>query len=187
MKTFTYKNATRIIQWGCDFDSLLELKFAISIRNDYEFLRSHIPVYYDPATKKPTNYIRENIRRYTPDFLIRHKKTGEAFLIEIKPRAFEGQDQLLLRKEVAENYIRWKNYDWKFRIIFSDEINLSAADIRLLNEYKKRLPLSDGKRAFQELNDKYDRARPRLFTSAPSARIIQFVMFGNQKHFKGGS
>lgn len=49
-------------------------------------------------------------------------KTGKAFVVEIKPRGFENHTQLLLRKEVAENYIRWKNYDWKFRVIFDEKI-----------------------------------------------------------------
>lgn len=61
----------------------------------------------------PTSYIRKCHRRYTPDFLIRRKETGKAFLVEVKPRGFENHPQLLLRQEVPENYIRWKNYDWK--------------------------------------------------------------------------
>ncbi|HUZ61432.1 MAG TPA: hypothetical protein VMU83_21835 [Hanamia sp.] len=44
--------------------------------------------------------------------------------MEVKPPGFENHPQLLLRKEVAENYIRWKNYDWKFKVIFDDEIIL---------------------------------------------------------------
>lgn len=99
LKPFKYGVSHKIIYWGCVFDSLLELKYAISIQKEYEFLRSHIPIYYDPVTKKPTDYIRQNIRRYTPDFLIRHKITSEAFLIEIKPRAFAGDSQLLMRKK----------------------------------------------------------------------------------------
>ena len=108
MKTFNYSGSHKIIYWAVEFDSLLELKYALSIQGEYEFLRSHIPVYYDPVTKRPTNYIRSNIRRYTPDFLIRHKETKQAFWIEIKPRAFTDHAQLDLRKEVAERYIQWK-------------------------------------------------------------------------------
>jgi hypothetical protein len=40
-----------------------------------------------------------------PDFLIRHKITGEASWIEIKPARFDNFGQLALRKTVAENYI----------------------------------------------------------------------------------
>ena len=95
MKEFVYQQSKRITSWGCCFDSILELKYAVSIKNDYEFLRSHIPIFYDPRTKMPTNYIREHIRRYTADFLIRHKTTGKAYLIEVKPRQFEKEQQFL--------------------------------------------------------------------------------------------
>jgi hypothetical protein len=125
MNGFIYQRSRKIINWGYAFDSLLELKFAISIQKEYEYLRSHIPIYYDPKTKLPTSYIRANIRRYTPDFLIRHKITKEAFLVEIKPRAFQDNEQLLIRREVAENYIRLKQYDRKFKVVFDDQIKLS--------------------------------------------------------------
>ena len=104
MKKFAYRKAHKIVNWGCAFDSLTELKFAISIMEEYEFLRERVTIYYHPGTKKPTDYIREFTRHYTPDFLVRNKETGEALLVEIKPRAFEHDPQLPLRKVVAENY-----------------------------------------------------------------------------------
>jgi len=184
MKTCNYNRPSiSIINWGCEFDSMLELKYAISIKKDYEYLRSHIPIYYDPRTKFPTNYIRDNIRRYTPDFLIRHKISKEAFLVEIKPRAFETNDQLLLRREVAENYIRWKRYDWKFKVVFDDEIKLSQDEYAHFLQCRKLIPLSERKRLFKEFNDKFDSSKPSLFTTVPSNRKIHFVMFGDEKPF----
>ncbi len=183
MRSFNYWKSIKVINWGCAFDSILELKYAVSIQKDHEFLRSRIPIYYDPRTKFPTNYIRDNIRRYTPDFLIRHKITKEAFLVEIKPRAFESNDQLLIRREVAENYIRWKRYDWKFKVIYDDEIKLTADEHAKFLQCCKLIPLSGRKLLFKERNDKFDSSRPSLFTSAPSNRKIHFVMFGDEKHF----
>ena len=161
---------------------MLELKYAISVQKDYEYLRSHIPIYYDPKTRLPTFYIRGNIRRYTPDFLVRHKVTKEAFLVEIKPRAFEGNEQLSIRKEVAENYIRLKQYDWKFKIIYSDEIKLSGDEQARFRKCFKLIPASARKFSFKELNDRYDQSQPSLFRSAPSTRLIHFVMFGEEQH-----
>ena len=181
MKTFNYKRSFRVINWGCAFDSMLELKYAISVQKDYEYLRSHIPIYYDPKTRVPTFYIRGNIRRYTPDFLIRHKMTKQAFLVEIKPRAFQGNEQLAIRKEVAENYIRLKQYDWKFKIVYSDEIKLSADEQARFTKCFKLIPGSERKFLFKELNDRYDQSQPSLFRSAPSTRLIHFVMFGEEK------
>ena len=93
---FRYGTSHKIINWGCCFDSLTELKFAISIREEYKYLWERVSIYYHPGTKLLTDYIRACHRRYTPDFLIRHKETSEAILVEIKPCAFEGNPQLAL-------------------------------------------------------------------------------------------
>lgn len=178
MKSFEYLQSNKIIYWGSTFDSILELKYAISILNDYESLRAHIPIYYDPRTKKPTYYIRDNIRRYTPDFLIRNKTTHEAFLVEVKPRAFQYNPQLDLRKQVSENFIKWKKYDWKFKMVFDDEIQLNFEQ-QIIFEHCRNLKRETQRlMAFQALNDKYDASRPSFFTRAPSNKIIQYVMFG---------
>ncbi len=178
MKQFEYGRSYKIIHWGTTFDSILELKYALSIHDDYHFLRSHIPVYYDPRTNRPTSYIRDNIRRYTPDFLIRHKFTREAFWIEVKPRACQGSEQLKMRTQVAENYIRWKNYDWKFRIVFDDEITLTAEQNIQYAKCRKLIAKTARQLVFQQMNDRYDESQPRFFSGAPSNKIVQFVMFG---------
>jgi hypothetical protein len=100
--------------------------------NDYEILRERVAIYYHPDTLQPTDYIRTCHRRYTPDFLVRHKQTGQAFLVEIKPRAFEEEPQLPVLKQIAENYIRWKKYDWQYKVIFDDEIVLDKEQYALL-------------------------------------------------------
>lgn len=185
MKTFTYRKSRKIINWGCSFDSMLELKFALSIKDDYEFLRSFIPIFYDPKTKMPTNYIRDNIRRYTADFLIRHKITRETYLVEVKPRAFESEEQLIIRKEVAENYIRMRNYDWKFKVIFSDEIHLSECERLEFENCCKHISLSNKRLRFKELNDKFDSSRTTLF-NVPSNTKVRFVMFGEKNFYYEG-
>lgn len=178
MKKFVYDKSYKIIHWGCTFDSILELKYAIWIQKDYEFLRSLIPIYYDPKTRKPTNYIRDNIRRYTPDFLVRNKTTCEAFWVEIKPRAFQGNEQLKMRMEVAENYINWKGYDWKYKVVYDDEIHLTTEQSIQFNHFRKLRHQTSRLLAFQDMNDRFDIGKPNFFSKAPSQRIIQFVMFG---------
>lgn len=186
METFTYRKSQKIINWGCSFDSILELKFALSIKDNFEFLRSFIPIFYDPKTKMPTNYIRDHIRRYTPDFLIRNKFTKEAYLVEVKPRAFEKEDQLIIRKEVAENYIRIRNYDWKFKVIFCDEICLNENQRAEFHDCCKRIPLSNKNLWFKELNDKFDSSRTSLF-NVPSNKKVRFVMFGEENYYYRGA
>ncbi len=183
-KPFKYGQSYKIIYWGCCFDSILELKYALSIQNEYEFLGSHISVYYDPVTRRPTNYIRENIRRYTPDFLIRHKETKQAFWVEIKPRAFNDQEHLALRKQVAENFIQWKGYDWKYKVVYDDEITLNLDQIVQFNECCSLIKKSAGKIAFRKQNNRFDRSAPSLFFRVPSDSRVRFVMFGQESSLK---
>ncbi len=181
MKSFEYLQSSKIIYWGSTFDSILEMKYAIFIQNDYDSLRAHIPIYYDPKTKRPTDYIRDNIRRYTPDFLIRHRLTNEAFLVEVKPRAFEGNPQLDARKQIAENYIKARNYDWKFIVVYDDEIRLNFQQQQIFDHCKNLKRETKRLLYFQAMNDKYDASRPNFFTRAPSNKIIQHVMFGTSR------
>lgn len=180
-KPFRYAGSHKIIHWGCSFDSLLEVKFALSIQNEYEFLRSRITIYYDRTTRKPINYLRRNYGRYTPDFLIRHKQTKKAYWIEIKPRAYTDREQLELRKEVAENYINSKNYDWEYKVIYDDEIKLSLDLIQQFNECCKLINKSKRKILFQEFNNRFDRSSPSFFTTVPKNNRVEFVMFGIDK------
>ncbi|MBI3139011.1 MAG: TnsA endonuclease N-terminal domain-containing protein [Sphingobacteriales bacterium] len=179
MKPFTYGNSRKIIYWGCSFDSLLELKFALSIQDEYEFLRSRISVYYDPKTRLPTRYIRGNTRRYTPDFLIRHKQSLKAFWVEIKPRAFNNEQELLIRREVAENYIREHNFDWEYKVIYDDEIKLNLDQLAQFNECCSHISQSARKLTMEKINRKYDRSAAPLFTRVLPGIRVQFIMFGN--------
>jgi hypothetical protein len=178
MRKLEYSKSYKIIYWGCTFDSILELKYALSIQNEYEFLRSMIPIYYDPKTKKPVNNISGNIRRYTPDFLIRHKITGQAFWVEIKPRAFEASEQLRIRTEVADNYIASKGYDWKFIVVYDTDIKLSTEQWIQFNQFRKLRHRTSRSIMFKDTGDRFDVGTPNFYSKAPSQRIIQFVMFG---------
>lgn len=178
MKAFVYKKATRIINWGYSFDSLLELKYALSIQTDYYYLREHIPIFYDPRSRQPTNYIRDHIRRYTPDFLIRHKRTNEATLVEIKPRAFEQCKQLSLRREVAENYIRWRKFDWSYKVIFDDQIELTGSQKEQFHLCTNDMLRSQRKFELNKLNQMFNQNPSSLIHKSPSSKLIQLVMFG---------
>ncbi len=179
---FRYGKSYKIIHWGCCFDSLLELKYAISIREDYEFIRSRLHIYYDQGTLKPTNYIRTGIKHYTPDFLIRNKATNEAWLIEIKPRAFENHQQLKLREQVAENYIRWKNYDWKYKVVYDDEIILDEHSLKVFEECCQLKSKSAFKIWLERENKRYDRSAPSFFKQQLNNKQVAYVMYGKFDH-----
>ncbi len=182
---FAYSKSYKIIHWGCSFDSLTELRYAISIQDEYEFIRARITIHYDRKTLAPTDYITGRCSHYTPDFLIRHKETGEAFLMEIKPAAARQDPQLLLRKQVAENYIQWKGYDWKFRTVFSDEIILSQSELATFQDCCRLKSRSAFKLWLQEQNKRYDRSAPTFFARIPRDTDIRFVMFGKRSEKQG--
>mgnify|MGYP002377599306 CR=1 FL=1 len=177
-KKFKYGRSFKIINWGVQFDSLLELKYAISIQDEYAFLRSRIAIYYHHGAGQPTSYIREGVRRYTPDYLIRHKQTGEAFLVEIKPRAAENDPQLALRREVAEKYIHWRRFDWKFKIVFDDEIVLNRTGLSVFQDCCKLKSNSAFKIWLAQQDKRYNRYAPTYFAKPPRECDIRFVMLG---------
>lgn len=148
---------------------------------DFEFLRSRITIYYHHESNKPTDYIREGIRRYTPDFLIRHKQTGVAYWVEIKPRVMEADPKLIIRKVVAENFIRWKNYDWKFKVVFDDEIALNAEQLRLYQDCCKLKSKAGYQGWFSAYNKRIDRSSPSFLSKAPRNGDAQFIILGHRR------
>jgi hypothetical protein len=180
--TFTYSKSRKITNWGCRFDSLTELKYAISIVDDYEFLRERVIIHYDRSTLEPIDYLRGNNRSYIPDFLIRHKITGEAFLVEIKPRGFAGHLQLDLRKTVAEKYILKKGYDWKYIVVYDDEVILNEEQLFDFKECCKLKSKAAFKIWFDQYNRKLNRASPSVFTNASPEARVRFIMFGHSMH-----
>ncbi len=184
--TFNYRKSCKMIYWGCSFDSLTELKFAISIQDEWEFMRERITIYYHHGSLLPTNYITEGVRHYTPDFLIRNKQTGLALLVEIKPRAAECDPQLVLRRRVAENFIQWKGYDWQYKVIYDDEIILSEAMLEIFEDCCRLKSKSAFRFWFEQLNRRYDQSAPNFFARVPNEADVRFIMFGqrSEKRFK---
>jgi hypothetical protein len=182
---FIYGRSFKVIHWGCRFDSLTELRFAISIQEDYEFIGARVTIYYDRKTGIPTNYVTGRCSSYTPDFLIRHRQTGEAFLVEIKPRAAEKDSQLILRKQVAENYIKWKGYDWKYRVVFSDEIILSETELAVFEDCCKLKSRSALNLWLLEQPQRYDKSAPSFFARIPRETDIRYIMFGIRTEKQG--
>lgn len=178
---FRYRNSDKINFWGNQFDSLLELKYALSIHDEYEVLRSRIVIYYHHGTCTPAPYIKEGVRHYTPDFLIRHKKTCEAFLIEIKPRAAQHDPKLIIRKKVAEKYIQWKGYDWKYKVVFDDEIILDETAWQIFENCKNLKSTSSLRQWMATQENRYGKTDPGAFPGSISDHEIQYIIFGSRK------
>ena len=178
LSEFIYSPSCKLLTWGSSFDSLTELKFAVSVLEDYAFLSQPVSIYYDLGTRQPVNNVRRCHRRYTPDFLIRHRQTGNAFLIEIKPREYEGHPQLSLRKQVAENFIRWKGFDWRFKIIFDDEIFLTEEQLFDFDECSRLRSKSDQTKWFKQYCQRWVRNGAFVLGNNPSD--VQFIFYGDK-------
>ena len=131
---FEYRPAQKMTGWGHHFDSMTEVKFAISIMEEYAFIRSPVSMYFNPGNCRLAHFPRLFHHRYTPDFLIRHLQTRKAMLVEIKPRAFQGNPQLEQHEIVATNYIRSMKFDWIYKVVFDDEIILSEDQLAHFEE-----------------------------------------------------
>ena len=104
-------------------DSLLELRYVLSIEKTHAWQRDDLQIYF--SVNKNSESIKAELRKYTPDFLIRNYQTGEAKLIEIKPQHFKDNRLLIRKKQIDENFIQYFGYDWTFEIVFADQIYLS--------------------------------------------------------------
>jgi hypothetical protein len=104
--------------------------------DEYEFIRPAPSIYYNPSTRLPVLHVRKCHRRYTADFLIRHRTTLQAYLVEIKPHAYAGQPKLDTHRQVAENFIRLNRYDWQFRVVFDDQIVLTEEQLEVFENLK---------------------------------------------------
>lgn len=176
---FKYDRSLRITNWRHSFDSLTELKFVVSIMEDYEFLREPVSIYYHPGSKIIVDRIQTFHRRYTPDFLIRHRQTREAFLVEIKPRSFHTQPQLRLRQRIAERFIARENLDWKFKIVFDDEIILTSEQLEAFDQCFKLNSRPAWKTWFDEYYRNLVKVNPSMSIFSSENKRLLFLMYGS--------
>lgn len=126
MEGYTYnRKSFPCIHQGQWLDSLLELRFILSIETTHAWIRSGLEIYY--AIDNVPEGVKGGLSTYTPDFLIRNIQTGKATLVEVKPENYSNKWELLRRKEIAETFICQFGYDWEFRIIYSNQIILSQS------------------------------------------------------------
>lgn len=132
MEEFIYTKRSRdLVYHGQQLDSLLELKFILSVEETHAWIRDDLQIYYNINKQGLSN--ERSLHKYTPDFLIREWKTGDATLIEVKPDDYDNYWANRKRRKVSQRFIARFDYDWKFKIIYERDIKLSIAQ---LNKYK---------------------------------------------------
>jgi hypothetical protein len=181
-----YKKSDPVLYRGCFLHSLLELKFVLSIEKDYRFLREPVKIGYNPKTLHTTNYFKECIKVYTPDFLIRNKNGGIGKLIEIKPAFLKGSYEMNTYKEVLTDYISKNKLGWSWTIVYSDEIILTQEKqekFELLRKHKGKFVAA---LSFQKFDRKYNQSALLYSSSVPThfgeglskSAYANFVKFG---------
>jgi hypothetical protein len=130
------KKAKKVEYNGIEFNSTLELQFALLIEDTCEYMIEPISIWYNKLNLD-LRIRSECPHRYIPDFLVRKLKDNSGHLIEIKPY-FQVNDKVVqLKKALAERFINEHGYDWKFTIITDRQINLTPEKRRKLDEIKK--------------------------------------------------
>ncbi|MDB5230471.1 MAG: hypothetical protein JWN76_1276 [Chitinophagaceae bacterium] len=124
-RNYTYIKASPVWYNGCYFHSKQELKFALSIEETYHYIREPIYIPFDPHTKLLPESHWSYVHFYVPDFLIRHKQANKAFLVEIKPDDFADHKSLALRKKLVQQFICRKEFDWQYKLVNENEIQLT--------------------------------------------------------------
>lgn len=175
---FNYEMSLKVSGWGFNFDSLTELKYAISIMDEFEFIRPAPSIYYDVATKQPALYVRKCHRRYTADFLIRHRTTLQAYLVEIKPRAYAHNSKLEYNRQVAENFIRFNRYDWEYKVVFDDEILLTEEQLESFESLRTLGTAKDRIAWFFDYKERIQHSLPLQLKNYLSNAKMDFLIYG---------
>jgi hypothetical protein len=89
-----------------------------------------------------------------------------------------------MRKEVAENYVKWKGYDWIYKVIYDDEIILTLDQLVQFNECCSLIRKSARKIEFEKYNKRFDRSAPSFFSTVPDNNRVNFVMYGKESSLK---
>jgi hypothetical protein len=116
------------------FLSPQRIKFLLFV-DQYEFISPALSIFYDPVTYLPTFIIDRLHQEYRADFLIRHRETGEALLVDLFPLDMACGARMFLRRRIAERYIAWKGYDWEYRCLFQEYIMLTPNENVLFETY----------------------------------------------------
>jgi len=134
-----YTSPSTLIDYnGCQFDSLLELRFALMIEDKCSFILHPLQI---PTNQWESNIIHllANTRFYTPDFLVRKRINNKAYLIEIKPNSkFTNDSNAQRNQRTAEDFIQLKKFDWEFKFIVEHDIRLSDEKEKLYRQLLSR-------------------------------------------------
>lgn len=121
---------------GIIFDSILEAKFAMLIEDSCDYYYHPFTIWYDK--KDPTKLGKQCCsNQYQPDFLVRKLSDNTCHLIEIKSSSDRLHGDTLTKLDRAEQYIKTKGHNWKYKVITEKDFKLPANKIDKLNKARK--------------------------------------------------
>jgi len=186
MKKKVLTTSINIQYKGCFFHSLLELKFILMIEDRCSWIREPLSIYYKPDNLEITNYITENTKKYTPDFLVRKYKDNTAYLIEIKPKSFLNSEQMKNRKLLADKYLKAINADWNYKIITEDEIKLDERKKEILQKTIKNNKYFKNKLNLIKKDKKYNNMPQKYFLNMPQRQSNEISIEDYKRYVKYG-
>ena len=91
---------------GLEFESTIELKFALSIEDECAYLL-HPKKIFDSYYRENGKIVEINdtTKSYTPDFLIRSTTRNIGAIIETKPNSYKNAAQFEFRNKVIKSYL----------------------------------------------------------------------------------
>lgn len=153
------------------------IKFICSIEEEYELICPAPVIYYDPVTYLPGFPIDSLHLEYRADFLIRHRSNGQAFLVELYPAFMADDARLWLRRRIAENYIASKGYDWQYRCLFQEYVQLNEEQSFRFHSYCQLTNVNARREWLNEYLMAIDLLKPAVFL-APEYSLLDFLIHG---------
>lgn len=164
-----------------DFTELMlspqRVKFLLSIIDHYEFICPGLPMYYDPVTYQPAYLLDRLTGVYRADFLLRHRENSRAYLVDLVPSFLKADSRLSINRRIVNRYIHWKEYDWVYKVVFDDEITLSASKTSDFDVYQALTKQSDRQEWLIELMHLTLQKRSAYFSSA-NYSVLDFLIRG---------
>jgi len=102
------------------YEDAEKVRFICAVADEYEFICPAPAIYYDPCTGELPNLIDRLHACLQFDFLIRHRVSRKAYLVDLQRKAFAGDIRLFMRERIAEAHIDWKGHDWQYLCVFED-------------------------------------------------------------------
>lgn len=166
---------------GCLFESTLELKYALSIEDEYAYI-VHPKRIFDSFYRDNGKLVEilEQTKSYTPDFLIRSYTENKASIIEIKEEHYSDPEQYDLRNRIMKKYTEALENPPDFKWVFWNDGMLTPEKTE---KFHLLMSCQGAEKKFYELlkqlyqrNEKIPYTFPRTMSTS---EYMRFLVYGD--------